>query len=49
MRVLPLTLIIAAAACFAVVVLTHVEEAFEVFPAMGWGMPNSAGHYLDLT
>jgi hypothetical protein len=30
------------------VVLTHIAEAFHIFPAMGWGLPNSAGHYLDL-
>ncbi len=30
------------------VVLTHVAESFHIFPAMGWGLPNSAGHYLDL-
>jgi hypothetical protein len=34
--------------CLIVVVLTHVAEAFHIFPAMGWGLPNSAGHYLDL-
>ena len=31
-----------------VVVLTHVAEQFHIFPAMGWGQPNSIGHYLDL-
>jgi hypothetical protein len=31
-----------------VVVLTHVAEAFHIFPSMGWGLPHSAGHYLDL-
>jgi hypothetical protein len=31
-----------------IVVLTHIAEAFHIFPAMGWGKPNSAGHYLDL-
>jgi hypothetical protein len=31
-----------------IVVLAHVAEAFRIFPAMGWGLPNSAGHYLDL-
>jgi ABC-type transport system involved in multi-copper enzyme maturation permease subunit len=36
------------AACLAVVVLTHVAETFGIFPSMGWGQPNSAGHYLDL-
>lgn len=30
------------------VVLTHIAEAFHIFPAMGWGLPNSVGHYLDL-
>jgi hypothetical protein len=31
-----------------VVVLTHVAETLELFPGMGWGLPNSPGHYLDL-
>jgi hypothetical protein len=31
-----------------IVVFTHVAEAFHILPAMGWGRPNSAGHYLDL-
>jgi hypothetical protein len=31
-----------------IVVGAHVCEAFGVFPDMGWGMENSAGHYLDL-
>jgi hypothetical protein len=35
-------------ACLTMVVLTHVAEAFHFFPAMGWGQPNSAGHYVDL-
>jgi hypothetical protein len=35
-------------ACLLIVVLTHVAEAFHIFPAMGWGLPNSIGHYLDL-
>jgi hypothetical protein len=35
-------------ACLLIVVLTHVAEAFHIFPAMGWGKLNSAGHYLDL-
>jgi hypothetical protein len=35
-------------ACLLMVVLTHVAEAFHIFPAMGWGLPNSMGHYLDL-
>jgi hypothetical protein len=31
-----------------VVVLTHVAERWHLFPEMGWGLPNSPGHYLDL-
>lgn len=31
-----------------VVVLTHVAEAFHLLPWMGWGLHNSAGHYIDL-
>src|SRR5215831_4986815 len=41
-------LVLFGAACLTVVVLTHVAEMFGIFPGMGWGMPNSAGHYLDL-
>ena len=35
--------------CLAVVVLTHVAERFHIFLSMGWGQPDSAWHYLDLT
>ena len=31
-----------------VVVLTHVAERFHIFAVMGWGQPDSAGHYLNL-
>ena len=34
--------------CFAVMALTHVFEAFSLFPALGWGQPHSAGHVIDL-
>jgi hypothetical protein len=34
--------------CLIVVVLTHVAEALHIFSSMGWGLPDSAGHYLDL-
>jgi hypothetical protein len=34
-------------ACLAVVVLSHVAEKLHLFPGMGWGLPNSPGHYLD--
>lgn len=39
---------LAGSACLLVVVLTHVAERFNIFPAMGWGLPDSPGHYLDL-
>jgi hypothetical protein len=35
--------------CLAIVVLTHVAETLHVFPAMGWGLPDSPGRYLDFT
>ena len=28
--------------------LSHICEAFDLVPWMQWGLPNSAGHYLDL-
>ena len=31
-----------------VVVAAHICEALQLFPAMGWGRPNTVGHYLDL-
>lgn len=40
--------LLCGAACLLIVVLTHIAEAFHIFPSMGWGLPNSAGHYLDL-
>jgi hypothetical protein len=39
---------LAGCACLFVVVLTHVAERFHLLPSMGWGLPNSPGHYLDL-
>ena len=32
-----------------IVVLTHVFEAFRLFPSMRWGSQHSVGHYLDLS
>jgi hypothetical protein len=29
-------------------VLAHVAESLHLLPGMGWGLPNSLGHYLDL-
>ena len=48
MRTMSRVFIAGAAVCFGVVVLTHVAETFRIFPVMGWGLPNSAGHYVDL-
>ena len=31
-----------------VMVLTHIAEGLQLFPAMGWGQRHSVGHYLDL-
>ena len=36
------------AGCLTMVVLNHICEAFDLVPWMQWGLPNSAGHYLDL-
>jgi hypothetical protein len=30
------------------VALTHIAEKLHVLPSMGWGLPYSRGHYLDL-
>ncbi len=42
------TLVRSGLGCLIIVVLTHVAEAFHILPAMGWGQPNSVGHYTDL-
>jgi hypothetical protein len=39
---------LAGCACLLVVALTHVAEHWKILPRMGWGLPNSPGHYLDL-
>jgi hypothetical protein len=41
-------LVLAGCACLIVVALTHVAERFAFLPWMGWGQPDSPGHYLDL-
>jgi hypothetical protein len=41
-------LLIAACGCLTVVVLAHIAEHFHILPGMGWGLPDSPGHYLDL-
>lgn len=41
-------LAILGVAFLIVVVLTHVAERWHLFPGMGWGLPNSPGHSVDL-
>jgi succinate dehydrogenase/fumarate reductase cytochrome b subunit len=36
------------AVCLMIVVLVHVFEALRLLPWMGWGLPHSIGHYIDL-
>jgi hypothetical protein len=38
----------AGCACLIVMALTHVAERLHILPGMGWGLPDSPGHYLDL-
>jgi hypothetical protein len=41
-------LLLAACVCLALVVPTHVAERLGILAGMGWGLPDSPGHYLDL-
>ena len=41
-------LLLAGCYCLAVMAMTHAAEALHLLPGMGWGLPNSPGHYLDL-
>jgi hypothetical protein len=43
-----LALLSAGCGCLTVMVLTHVAERLHILPGMGWGLPDSPGHYLDL-
>jgi hypothetical protein len=40
-------LLLLGVTCLAIVVLSHVAERLHVLPGMGFGLPNSPGHYLD--
>lgn len=35
-------------ALLVLVMLTHIAEHWQIFPAMGWGQPGSPGHYVNL-
>ncbi len=39
---------LAGSVLLLVIVFTHIAERFHLLMAMGWGRPDSAGHYLDL-
>lgn len=39
---------LAGAICLLVVIFAHVSEALNILPSMGWGRPNTVGHYIDL-
>ena len=41
-------LVLVGCGCLVVMMLTHVAEGLHVLLAMGWGLPDSPGHYLDL-
>ena len=45
---LPAILQLLGSVLLVIVVLTHIAEAFALLPAMGWGRPDTPGHYLDL-
>jgi len=47
-RTVPAFLQVFGAGCLVMVVVAHVCEALQLFPWMGWGLQDSAGHYLDL-
>ena len=32
--------------CLTIMVFTHVAEGLHLVPGMGWGLPDSPGHYL---
>jgi len=41
-------LLLSGCAFLMVIGLTHVAERLHILPGMGWGLPDSPGHYLDL-
>lgn len=41
-------MLICGSGLLTMVVLTRIAEALHILPEMGWGQPDSAGHYLDL-
>ena len=47
-RTAPACLQLIGSVFLTIMVLTHFAEAFHLFPQMGWGLPHTAGHYIDL-
>ena len=45
---MPAFLQVFGAGSLVMVVVTHVCEELQLVPWMGWGLQDSAGHYLDL-
>jgi len=41
------TLLFSGFVFLTVMVFTHVAEVLHLFSSMGWGLPDSPGHYLD--
>ena len=33
---------------FGLAAVTHLCKALQLFPGMGWGLPHTPGHYLNL-
>ena len=39
---------VVGAALLLVVIFAHLSEVFGLVPSLGWGRPNTLGHYIDL-
>jgi len=48
-RSLPAILRLVGASLLLIVIAAHICEAMGWLATMGWGLPNSPGHYLDLS
>ncbi len=40
-------LLLLGLSCLTIMVFTHLAERLRLFSGMGWGLPDSPGHYLD--
>lgn len=48
-KTLPALAQLIGAGFLLVVIFAHASEALGLLPSMGWGKPDSIGHYIDLT